>query len=57
MYDTSISMGETPEKIAEVIVEATFDGKIRHSDEIVYKILVPAVFTAKQFRIGLKYMD
>ena len=58
------SMGEiTPEETAEIILETTFskidatDGKICHSDEIVYNMLVPLILTEKQFGLGLKYMD
>ena len=64
MHNINIGMGEiTPEKTAEIILETTFskidttDGKICHSDEAVFVMLVPSVLTEKQFGLGLKYMD
>ena len=63
MYNTNSMGGITPEEIAEMIVETTFsntnttNGKICHSDEVVFAMLVPSILTEKQFNTGLKYMD
>ena len=64
MHNINIGIGEmTPEETAEIILETTFsktdtaDGKICHSDEAVFAMLVPSILTEKQFKVGLKYMD